>query len=165
MNKLKLGLIAASTGIVGSVASGLLWNGVAHGEWDLPGLQQQVAHVTEVTSNHEARITNLENAANTPSGQPTPAPQVVTKVVTQAAPQTAPASAPVVASATIAAAAPVATPAPVVVSVKHLNCVNTLNRQQSFQEAVTTFSDGTATATAPDGQAETRPCGVMPGSW
>lgn len=86
MKTLKIGLIAVSVTIVGGLSSALLWNGVAHGEWSLPGLQQQVQHVTEVTQNHEGRITNLEGKVNTPSDQPTPTPIVITKVVTQAAP-------------------------------------------------------------------------------
>lgn len=93
MNKVKIGLIAASATIVGGFSSAVLWNGIAHGEWDFPGLQQQVQHVTEVTNNHEGRITNLEGKVNTPSDQPTPTPVVVTKVVTQEAPQTSPAPA------------------------------------------------------------------------
>lgn len=88
MKTWKIGLIAASATIVGGLSSAVLWNGIAHGEWDLPGLQQQVQHVTEVINNHEGRITNLEGKVNTPSDQPTPTPVVVTKVVTEAAPQT-----------------------------------------------------------------------------
>lgn len=87
MKKLSIGLIAASGVITTTLGSAYLYNGFAHGEWDPTALQQQVQHVTSVTDNHEGRITNLENTANTPSGAPTPTPVVITKVVTEAAPQ------------------------------------------------------------------------------
>ncbi|GAC1606584.1 MAG: hypothetical protein NVS3B3_07090 [Aquirhabdus sp.] len=101
MKKLNIGLIAGSGALVSSLAGAVLFNGVAHGEWDLPGLNQQVQHVTEVTTNHEARINNLENKVNTPAGQPTPTPQIVTQVVTQAAPTAAPTVTPVSAVAPV----------------------------------------------------------------
>jgi hypothetical protein len=86
MVKLKTSAMFAGLAIAVGVGSPVLFNGIAHGEWDYPGLQQQVQHVSEVTDNHEGRITNLETKTDTPAGQPTPTPVVVTKVVTQAAP-------------------------------------------------------------------------------
>ena len=58
MKKWQIGSIIAISTVVGSLSSAVLWNGMAHGEWDLPGLNQQVQHLTEVSTNHEARITN-----------------------------------------------------------------------------------------------------------
>ncbi len=114
--KLKFGLLAASGGIATTLASAVLFNGVAHGEWSLPGLQQQVQHVTEVTQNHEGRITNLEGKVNTPSGQPTPTPEVITKVVTVAAPQSSPTSSIAPSSQTSTTPEAKATPSPPVLS-------------------------------------------------
>jgi len=94
MKKWQIGSIIAISTVVGSLSSAVLWNGMAHGEWDLPGLNQQVQHLTEVSTNHEARITNLESQVNTPAGQPTPTPEVVTRVITEAAPTATPTVAP-----------------------------------------------------------------------
>lgn len=122
----KLGLAMGSTVVVSGLCSVMLFNGVAHGDWDLPGLNQQVQHVTEVTQNHEARITNLENQANTP-GQPTPTPVVVTKVVTEPAPTSTPA---------VLAATVTPTPARTVVS-NPLVC-----KADGYNWQVVTWSDG-----------------------
>jgi hypothetical protein len=64
------------------LASAMLVNGVAHGEWDLPGLQKQVQHVTEQVNSNDARITKaesdikqLQNNTNTaPASSPTAVP-------------------------------------------------------------------------------------------
>lgn len=85
-NKAKTGLLIGSVAIVSGLGSAILFNGFAHGEWDMLGLQQQVQYLTEKSDNHEARITNVENQVSTPAGSPTPTPQVVTQVVTQPAP-------------------------------------------------------------------------------
>jgi hypothetical protein len=112
MKKLTTASIIATGVITSSLVSSIIWNGVAHGEWDFPGLQQQVQHVTEVTNNHEGRITNLEAKISTPSDQPTPTPVVITQVVTQEAPQVTPAPVTAAQAVAVPEPTPVATPTP-----------------------------------------------------
>ena len=112
MNKVKFGLITASGTLVAGLGSAVLFNGIAHGEWDLPGLQQQVQHVTEVSQNHEARINNLEGKVNTPTISPTPMPQAVPDVSTAPAPSATSSAAPVVVSTTQQQTTAASTPAP-----------------------------------------------------
>jgi hypothetical protein len=163
MTKLKISLIATSGVLVSGLGSAVLFNGIAHGEWDLPGLNQQVQHVTEVTQNHEARITNLENQASTPTGQPTPTPQVVTKVVTEQAPTATPVS--TVSTGTVAGVSASAVAAPTVTKTEHLLCAQNFGNHPVIKLIVTTYSDGTSTWTDENGSAYTSGGCQFQGSW
>jgi hypothetical protein len=163
MKKLSIGLIATSGIVVSSLAGAVLFNGVAHGEWDLPGLNQQVQHLTEQAANHEARITNVENKINTPADQPTPTPQVVTKVVTEQAP---PVVAAPMANSVQPAPAAEATPVPkTVTSVKHNLCLSTMTHT-TVKLVITDYSDGTTVWTTETGEAFVGACmGGAGGTW
>lgn len=121
----KLGLAIASGTLVVGLGSAVLFNGLAYGEWDLDGLNQQVQHVTEVTDNHEARISNVESKVDTPVDQPTPAPQAV----------------PVVTTPTALPPAPVVTPTPVPASPTVLSVQLVCKDNEQWQ--VVSYSDNT----------------------
>lgn len=156
----KLGLAVGSAVVVSGLCSVMLVNGVAHGDWDLPGLNQQVQNLTEVSNNHEGRITNLENQANSPTGQPTPTPVIVTKVVTAPAPTATPSYMPAQ-----------ATPIPVaktVTKVQHERCFDTLNPPDypEYDAVFISYSDGTGIMTLADGSPATgRACQIIGGTW
>jgi hypothetical protein len=137
-----LALGVAATGISAS----MILNGFANGEWDLPGLQQQVQHNTEQLSNHEARIQNAEanvkqlqdNTSVTP-----PTQQTVPTVATPEAPQLtqSTSTAAVATPASVVATVPDVTPtAPTFVSFSFHTDPGTCNEYETD-----TYSDGSTT--------------------